>query len=88
MAIYGTILTLLYVVVAQRGGGFMIHLQAVLYGVDIVIGTARLLSALNHALHKLFLRHLKPYHMVEFLSAFAEESLERIGLRHGGIRRE
>ena len=55
-------------------------LKTVLDGVYVVIGTACLLSAQYHALHKLVFGHLEAYHMVELLTAALEQVCKGISL--------
>ncbi len=61
----------------------MVDLEAVLDGLEIVVGTACLGAALDHAVDQLILRHLQPHHMVDFLATFLQEAVERLSLGDG-----
>ena len=52
----------------------MIYLETVLYGVDVIVGTACLLPALNHTVNQFIFRNLKPDYMMQCLASTAEKS--------------
>lgn len=51
----------------------MVNFQSIFDGFGIVVGTACLLAAANHAHHKLVLGHLKSDYVMQFLAAALEK---------------
>lgn len=58
----------------------MIYLETVLYGVDVIVGTACLLPALNHTVNQFIFRNLKPDYMMQCLASTAEKAVKGISL--------
>ena len=79
---YGAIFALFDIVITQRGCGLMVNIEAVLYCLDIVIGTPGLHPALYHTVNQLTLRDLQTYNMMKLLPATLEKPLQGISLRH------
>lgn len=81
VAVHRMIFARSFVVVAQGLCLLVVHVQALLNSVDIVIGTARRFAALKHAFHQLILVDFEAYHLVNLGVIFLEQFVQSMCLR-------
>lgn len=78
--VYVVVYALAFIPFDEGSSLVVIHIEALLYCLGVVVGTSALLAALDKALHEFGLGHVKLNHCRNLVAAFCEHLLESLGL--------